>query len=116
MGLLGCIMGVCAMITPFAGHWPTYALLMIFAAFGAGAIGWNGVFLAEVARRAPPGAVSGATAAATFLTFAGILTGPTVFSVLIQSGVGFAHAFAILAVPALLCGLYLAFTPRRQPL
>ncbi len=115
MGLLGCTMGVCAMITPFTGHWPTYALLMIFAAFGAGAIGWNGVFLAEVARRAPAGAVSGATAAATFITFAGILTGPTVFAVLIQSGVGIANAFALLAVPALLCGLYLALAPRRPP-
>lgn len=36
-------------------HWPWLVIAAVCAAFGATAIGWNGVYLAEVARLAPPG-------------------------------------------------------------
>jgi MFS family permease len=107
MGALGCMMGVCAMATPFTGDWPTAALLLLYTAFGASAIGWNGVYLAEVARRAPPGAISAATGAALFVTYSGILAGPAVFALLVQTGSSYGKAFAVVAAPALLCGLYL---------
>lgn len=104
MGAMGCLMGLCAITSAF-GPWPTPMLLLLYAVFGASAIGWNGVYLAEVAQRAPAGAVSAATAAALFVTFAGVLAGPPVFALMIESGMGYGTAFAAVAVPALLCGL-----------
>ena len=113
MGALGCIMGVCAMATPLTGDWPTAGLLLLYAAFGAGSIGWNGVYLAEVARRAPPGSVSAATGAALFVTYSGILAGPAIFAILVQAGISYGMTFALVAAPALFCGIYLMqATPR----
>ncbi|MDP1691119.1 MAG: MFS transporter [Burkholderiaceae bacterium] len=113
MGGMGCVMGLCATATAFAGHWPTPLLLLLYVFFGASAIGWNGVYLAEVARRAPPGAVSAATAAALFVTFAGVLAGPPIFTSMIQSGMHYGAAFMVIAAPALVCGLVLLRAPRR---
>lgn len=107
MGAMGCLMGVCAIVSAFASAWPTPLLLLLYAVFGASAIGWNGVYLAEVAQRAPAGAVSAATAAALFVTFAGVLAGPPVFALMIESGLDYGTAFSAVAVPALLCGLVL---------
>jgi MFS family permease len=107
MGAMGCLMGLCAITSAFASSWPTPLLLLLYAVFGASAIGWNGVYLAEVAQRAPPGAVSAATAAALFVTFAGVLAGPPVLALMIESGMGYGAAFAAVALPALLCGLAL---------
>ena len=112
MGAMGCTMGACAIASAFAGHWPTPLLLLLYAVFGASAIGWNGVYLAEVARRAPVGAVSAATAAALFVTFAGVLAGPPAFSFMLQSGLSYGTAFVAVAAPALLCGLVLLRPPR----
>ena len=82
--------------------------------FGASAIGWNGVYLAEVARRAPVGAVSAATAAALFVTFGGVLAGPPAFAFMLQSGMSYGAAFVAVAAPALLCGLVLLRSPRPE--
>ncbi len=112
MGAMGCVMGACAVATAFAGEWPTVLLLTVYAAFGASAIGWNGVYLAEVARRAPPGGVSTATAAALFVTFSGVLAGPPIFALMLQSGMRYSTAFITIAAPALLCGLLLLRVPQ----
>jgi MFS family permease len=107
MGAMGCLMGVCAVVSAFASAWPAPMLLLLYGVFGASAIGWNGVYLAEVARRAPAGAVSAATAAALFVTFAGVLAGPPVFALMIEAGMGYGTSFTAVALPALLCGLAL---------
>lgn len=82
-------------------------LLLLYAVFGASAIGWNGVYLAEVARRAPAGAVGAATAAALFITFGGVLAGPPIFAFMVKTGMSYGAAFIAVAAPALLCGLAL---------
>ncbi len=114
MGAMGCLMGLCAFVSAFAGAWPTPLLLLLYAVFGASAIGWNGVYLAEVARRAPAGAVSAATAGALFVTFAGVLAGPPAFSFMVLAGMSYGAAFMAIAAPALLCGLALMRRTRRQ--
>lgn len=115
MGAMGCLMGLCAFLSAFAGAWPTPLLLLLYAVFGASAIGWNGVYLAEVARRAPAGAVSAATAGALFVTFAGVLAGPPAFSFMVLAGTSYGAAFMAVAAPALLCGLALMRRTLRQP-
>ena len=56
------------------------AIVAVCAIFGASAIGWNGVYLAEVARRAPEGQVGVATGGTQFFTFLGALSGPPLFA------------------------------------
>lgn len=60
----------------WAPGWTSVAFLVI----GATAIGWNGVFLAEVARLAPRGQAGVATGGALFFTFGGVLIAPSVFA------------------------------------
>ena len=67
-------------------RWPTPAWPAAGAArrsprsFGATAIGWNGVQLAEVARHAPPGEAGAMTGATGFVTFSGVVVGPPLFA------------------------------------
>lgn len=64
---------------------------------GATAFGWNGVFLAEVARIAPRAEVARATSACMACVFLGGAVGPALFSALVGGGTGFAGAFVLLA-------------------
>lgn len=108
LGVMGCLMGAFGVAAAmFTAAWPQVAMLAVCAAFGASAIGWNGVYLAEVARQAPPGAVSAATGSALFVTYFGVLTGPPAFALMIGVGLSYGTALAAMALPALACGLYL---------
>lgn len=75
------------------------ALLWVFAGPALGGIGavvlailcgftaasWNGIFLAEVARVAPPDRVAEGTAGAVILCFLGYLSAPTVFALIVTA-------------------------------
>ena len=114
LGLLGLGMGACALLTLTANaQWPI-ALLFVFAAvFGATAVGWNGVFLAEVARVAPT-RVSEATGGCLFFTYLGVVLSPPLFSMCLSVGGSYASAYAIVGAPALLMGLWLLFNTRHS--
>ncbi|HET9577324.1 MAG TPA: MFS transporter [Usitatibacter sp.] len=111
MRLLGGIaagMGLGAIAT--AAFSPASAIAwitVVCAFFGATAIGWNGVFLAQVARFAPPGQASIATAGTLFFTYGGVLLGPTMFALLVEAGLGYAAAFVIMAIPSSACAAWL---------
>ena len=77
----------CAAVFFFTPGWPVWLTALLYAVFGATAIGWNGLYTAEVARRSPPGQVSLVTGGAMVWNFAGILTGPTAFT-LAYKGIG----------------------------
>jgi predicted MFS family arabinose efflux permease len=80
VGLIATAAGVMTMfLEPGAAVGIVYAVLMLF---GLSAIGWNGVFLAEVARLAPEGKTGSATAGALVPTYAGVLLGPMSFAAL----------------------------------
>ena len=68
-----------ALLRPDSSPWFLYPVLVIF---GASAIGWNGVFLAQIARLAPAGQASAATGGTLCLTFLGVVLGPPFFGVL----------------------------------
>ena len=75
---IGVLAGACALVLAFApASWPGLAILAVAALFGATAIGWNGVYLAELARRSPPGMAGGVTGASGVVTFGGVMIGPT---------------------------------------
>ncbi|WP_119165844.1 MFS transporter [Algihabitans albus] len=92
------------LVTP---SWPLVAVSALFLVFGVAAIGWNGVFMAEIARLAPRGEVGNATAGALVLTFGGVLFGPSFFA-LAYAGIGsYALTFGGLALAALAAGISL---------
>ena len=108
LGAIGVGMAVAAGTMAFTSpEWPRALMTVLCAAFGATAIGWNGVFLAEVAREAPAGKTVEATGGALFLTFFGVLVAPPLFALIVESGGGYGMAFALAAAAPFLCGLWL---------
>ena len=80
LGLLGIMMAVCAaLITLIDAGWSIAAIYTLAFLFGASAVGWNGVYLAEVASIAPAGLAGSATGASLATTFSGVVILPSVF-------------------------------------
>lgn len=65
---------------------------------GLTAVGWNGVFMAEVARLSPPGRIGAITGSAMFVTFMGVMVAPAVFSMLHDLLGSYAACYGLLAV------------------
>lgn len=91
--------GIIMFLTP---GWPVLLTALLFAVFGATAIGWNGLYTAEVARRSPEGQVSLVTGGAMVWNFAGILSGPTAFTLAYKSIGSYTATFALVIVVAVL--------------
>lgn len=84
---------------------PRMLPFLIAAVLGMSAIGWNGVFIAEVVRLGPPEMVGRLNGVSTFINFAGVLIGPVLF-VQVYGWLGtYTSTYAALAVPALIGGL-----------
>jgi MFS family permease len=92
----------CVAVFFLAPGWPVWLTALLYAVFGATAIGWNGLYTAEVARRSPPGQVSLVTGGAMVWNFAGILTGPTAFTLLYKAIGSYTTTFGAIAVIAVL--------------
>ena len=86
--------------------WPPALVLAPCALFGATAIGWNGVQLAELARHAPKGAAGAITGASGFITFVGVVVGPPLFALLATLTGGYRAGFVACGLASGLCGLY----------
>jgi hypothetical protein len=76
-----------------ARSWPYIAMLIVSFVYGTSAIGWNGVYLAEVVRMAPPGKAGSATGASLAMTYAGVVFLPTIFWAIVHSSGSYAAAF-----------------------
>lgn len=108
LGLLGLAMAAGALAAAgFSPQWPYAAILIASAVFGAAAIGWNGVYLAEVARVATAEHAGMATGGSLFFTFCGILLGLPAFSLVIDATGSYAVGFSITAMATLVCGVVL---------
>ena len=92
----------CVAVFFLAPGWPVWLTALLYAVFGATAIGWNGLYTAEVARRSPPGQVSLVTGGAMVWNFAGILTGPTAFTLLYKAIGSYTTTFGAIVVIAVL--------------
>jgi MFS family permease len=99
VGLIATAAGVMTMfLAPGEAVGIVYAVLILF---GFSAIGWNGVFLAEVARLAPEGRTGSATAGALVPTYAGVLMGPMTFAGLYALTGQYTVSFGLFAVISL---------------
>lgn len=113
LSLLGLAIGATGALLALVGPgWPLALVLIVAAALGAVALGWNGVFLAEVARLAPTGSAGMATGGALALTFVGALLGPPIFGAIIDATGSYRVAFFIAAAAAALSGI--AISPRMR--
>jgi MFS family permease len=108
LAFLAVLMSVMALATAaLQPSMPSAVVFAILAIFGASAIGWNGVYLAEVARQAPPGQAGVATGGTLTITFLGVVLGPPLFGALSGMLGSYRAGFAALAVPTALCALAL---------
>ena len=62
-----------------SSSWPFVAVLALAFVAGLSSIAWNGVFLAEVAHRAPTGMATAATGGVMFCTYGGVVVWPATF-------------------------------------
>ncbi|QRG06834.1 MFS transporter [Xanthobacter dioxanivorans] len=119
LGLLGLAMGAAGMTFAAAGTtWPVAAFMLLAAIFGASAIGWNGVFLAEVANLAPAGQAATVSGASLFITYAGVVVGPPAFAQVVARTDSFSVAYLAIGSVMVLVGLFLILTrsgPSRRP-
>jgi len=107
LGILGVTMSAGAALTAtFTGTWPLAAIFVVSFVFGATVIGWNGVYLSEVARIAPPGRAGAATGASLAMTYAGVVVAPTVFWLIVSTSGSYAIAFAAIGIFTLWRGSY----------
>ena len=97
----------------FSGAWPFAGLVAVCAALGLTAVGWNGIYLAEVARVVPIEKVGAATGGVLMFTFVGIVVGPSSFAAIVaMTG---SHAAALIALDALVLVTVVALLTRRGP-
>ena len=80
LGFLGFLMGLSASAICFVNSEFSITLVYVLAFFfGASAVGWNGVYIAEVARIAPTGQTGVATGGSLAMTYSGVVLLPTSF-------------------------------------
>ena len=105
---LSLLMAGGSIATGLLGEQASFVWVMALAvAFGAAATGWNGVYLAAVARLAPEGMAGTATGGALSVTFFGVLLVPAAFGLVSDAAGSLGAGYVLLALPALLCAVVL---------
>ena len=82
--------------------WSSWLVMLVGLVVGTTSTSWNGVYLAEVARLAPPGRVGDATSGSTFFTFSGYLLAPILFALAVPFAGSYGACFFVIALVALL--------------
>jgi MFS family permease len=115
LGLLGAMMAFCGLgVAGFSADWPLPAVILVSALFGASAVGWNGVYLAQVARLAPPGRVGAITGGTQFFTFIGAVAAPPLFGFMVGLAGSYGKAYLAFCLLPALAGLRLLLPVRRN--
>lgn len=90
--------GLLVVIALFAPLWPIAIVFVLAVVLGGCALGWNGLYMSEVARLAPDGRIGEATGGAQFFFFAGAMAVPPAFGLLVDLSGGYDIPFAAIAV------------------
>jgi nitrate/nitrite transporter NarK len=113
LGMLGAGMGLTSLTAFSAGpDWSLWALFAFAMALGATAVGWNGVFLAELTRLAPKERIGDITGGSSFFTFLGVVVTPPLFHLVLGLTSSYGATYALFGIPALLVGVTLLLTAR----
>ena len=97
---LGCAMALCGLLAARLDAATPHAwVIALLAFYGATGIGWNGVYLATIARVVPIERAAAATSGSLFFTYFGVVVGPPAFGAIGSAAGGLGVAFAWLALP-----------------
>jgi MFS family permease len=99
-------------VASIASGWPVWLMGAATALFGFCAMGWNGVFMAVIARQSPQN-IGMATGGSLSITYAGIVVGPAAFAALHDRGSSYGTGFAFLALVTLV-GIACVLWARRE--
>lgn len=92
-----------AIMTAFlAPGMPLEVIFAVLFLFGFTAVGWNGVFMAEVARMSPPDKIGSATGGVLVMVFIGVMIGPMLFTGIHEVLGQYTASFAAIAVVTLI--------------
>lgn len=106
--LLALLMAISSLLTAaFTQSWPMALVVAVSMLFGATAIGWNGVYLAEVARLAPAGSAGQYTGGTLFFTYFGVVAGPPLFAGVTHLSQSMASGYLLFGALMLLIALLL---------
>jgi MFS family permease len=89
-----------ALVTP---AWPVWTLLLLAACAGIVVSGWNGVQIAEVARRSPPELIAETAAGSVILVFLSNMLAPVGFAAIVALTGRFDAAYLLAAAFSLAC-------------
>jgi predicted MFS family arabinose efflux permease len=111
--IMGVVMAAAlGLIAGISSDWPLAAVYAVVALAGASGNGWVGLYFAELARLADPARVAEVAAGSQFITYLGIVCGPTLFALILGLTGSYAVCFQALAALSLVCGIYLAMAGR----
>ena len=96
----------------FSDAWPLAGLAAASVALGATGVGWNGIYLAEVARAVPLDKVGPATGGVLMFTFVGVVLGPSTFGAIVATTGSWAAAFIAMDALVLATVVVLVIRPR----
>lgn len=96
--------------------WPLWAFLLLAAFAGIAVSGWNGVQIAEVARRSQPELIGETAAGAVILIFLSNMLTPVVVAAFVAATNRYDIAFIVLGVFSLICIPLLWGIDRGRPL
>lgn len=106
LGALGTVMALSAFaLSQVTPEWPLSAIIALCAVFGATAVGWNGVYVAEIARIAPGGNVALATGAALAFTYFGVVVAPFGFWLTVALSGSYTPGFILIGIATLVAAL-----------
>jgi MFS family permease len=100
--LAGVMLATCLLVPVLQPGWPLAVACALFFVLGSTASGWNGAFMAEVARLSPRKDVSTATAGSLVFVNVGKMIGPILFTTLYFVSGSYTLVFGLLALPAAL--------------
>ena len=98
----------------FSDAWSLAGLAVASAALGLTAVGWNGVYLAEVSRAVPMDKVGLATGGVLMFTFVGVVLGPSTFGAIVAATGSYTAAFIAMDVLVLATVVTLVVRPRTR--
>ncbi|MFT7573469.1 MAG: MFS family permease [Paracoccaceae bacterium] len=115
LAVLGLAMGVACMAIGLVDEsWEQPAVWVVAFCYGITGIGYQGVLLAEIARVAPPGMAGVVTGGAVFFAYAGMITFPGSFGLILALTDSYQTAFVILGAIPIIVGAMLFISARRQ--
>ena len=108
LGLLGPASGVaCLLLGTLSADASAARIVATAMLCGLTAVGWNGVFFAELVRHARVSEVATLTGGVQFMTFGGAMTGPVLFALAISLGASYGTTFVMLSALPFLAGVVL---------